>query len=1227
MSHVVPSRSGKPWPWVGLVALILMGGGVAWWLIWPKTPPIDPIGSLHANTRGIGFMEQLEYDKAVEAFAEAVRLNPPWLPARINQGIALLHTNTRENHQTATAIFEDVLREEPTNPYAHFCLGLIFQDSQLDDAAAAHFDSVTHIDPNDATSWYLLGCLRADRTLRRDCLERAIHLDPYLSAAAYALASDLQQDDPRRARAYLAEYGALSHSNWDNPISGSYGQRGRYATVIDPVADAQSAPRIGPIPLFAPDEKFHVRLAAGARWATAADFGQGTVADLRRGLRERMGATMVVLDYNRDGRPDLFLLGAVVEGGKVRDLLLRNDGQGIFTDVTAEAGLVSDQPSLGCCVADFDNDTYPDLFITGAGQQRLYRNAAVDSKDPTRGRHFVDVTAQAGLDQLKTVCLSAAFLDLDQDGDLDLVVAQYAATPEQALAILHSDKPTRGAGLAVYLNVGERPPQDSGEDHPRPLKPCFKPLTEPTALSQNDGPVTGIVMSDLDGDGDLDLLILADRAAPTPILNDRLLRFHRGKLPSTLAPAAAWNGGLVLDVNGDGKFDLFLLPDGQKPILLLNRTAAYQSTAGPVFEKGATDSPPLLQAQAVDLDLDGHTDVVGLSERHKPVLLHNDGHRLVHALEKLGRDADWPNDLVAVAVADFNNDCYPDLLVWSEATGLHLYLNHKNGNHGMFVDLTGYHHWEGTLLPTRCNADAVGAVVRAQVGDQGSWVENTTLSAGLGQSRPTLILGMGAATEPDVIRLRWPDLVWHAEFPFGVPCRIRIGEPIRITDSCPVLFAWDGRRYRFVTDFLGAGSMGESQPDRTCRPPRPEESVKIEADQLVPRNGEYVLKVAQPMDEVVYLDRLQLTVLDHPADVQVYPDERFVSSGPPASQDLLALGQPIEPVSARDHHGRDVTQTLRCWDRLTVDGFARRSWLGYAEEHWVELDFGDRLAKFGPHDPLVLCLAGWTEYPYPESIWAATQAGIRLLPPVLEKCGADGKWQTIVADTGLPAGLPRMMTLDVTGRLAGPACRIRLRTNMTIYWDQIYIAPLRQRTPASAVSRDGNKPGIYRATMFDVSAATLEVCGCAQEYTPDGRRPSIYDHDRHEAVPLTHWSGHLTRLGDVTELLQERDDRFVIFGPGEEVTVRFDARGLPALPAGWRRSFVLRAWGYSKDNGPFTATGGTVEPLPFQGMSRYPYGPEEHYPRDPFHEEYRWRYNTRAVGAARTREQPHEDHR
>src|SRR5262249_25253850 len=212
--------------------------------------------------------------------------------------------------------------------------------------------------------------------------------------------------------------------------------------------------------------------------------------------------------------------------------------------------------------------------------------------------------------------------------------------------------------------------------------------------------------------------------------------------------------------------------------------------------------------------------------------------------------------------------------------------------------------------------------------------------------------------------------------------------------------------------FLGAGSIGEYEPDRGTRKPRPEESVKIEPHQLVPKHGKLRLKVSNPMDEVHFFDRLQLTVVDHPADVKVFPDERFVTLGDQPSQELLAFREEIYPVKATDHRGRDVTAKLRAMDRDTVDGFAKRGWLGYAEEHWVELDFGDRLAKIGPSDRLILCLAGWTDYPYPESIWAATQAGVALQHPVLERKGDDGKWHAVLADAGFAAGLTRMTTED-----------------------------------------------------------------------------------------------------------------------------------------------------------------------------------------------------------------------
>jgi hypothetical protein len=172
-------------------------------------------------------------------------------------------------------------------------------------------------------------------------------------------------------------------------------------------------------------------------------------------------------------------------------------------------------------------------------------------------------------------------------------------------------------------------------------------------------------------------------------------------------------------------------------------------------------------------------------------------------------------------------------------------------------------------------------------------------------------------------------------------------------------------------------------------------------------------------------------------------------------------------------------------------------------------------------------------------------------------------------------------------------------------------------TPYSVLSTQPRTPERMRTTILPVSHATLEERGCMQEFSPDGRQPTLYDYHRLERVPVTRQAGRLTRLGDVTELLQAADDRFVIFGPGDEVNVRFDARALQPLPGGWTRSFVLRTRGYCKGCGPFIVTGDTVGPLPFGAMKGFPYGQEESYPRTPRHLDYLRNYNTRAVGSAR----------
>jgi hypothetical protein len=424
--------------------------------------------------------------------------------------------------------------------------------------------------------------------------------------------------------------------------------------------------------------------------------------------------------------------------------------------------------------------------------------------------------------------------------------------------------------------------------------------------------------------------------------------------------------------------------------------------------------------------------------------------------------------------------------------------------------------------------------------------------------------------------------------------------------TCPILFAWDGRRFQCVSDLLDGGGLGYYLgPGAWCEPDR-DEALAIDGELLKPREGAYRLVIAEPMDEVAYLDQLTLDVVDRPPGVSVAPDERFVVAGRRPTGELFAWKKTIEPVRSTDLEGHDLTDILQARDRRTADGFKRlEGWNGYAEEHGIVLDFGDRLSPFTPADPLILCLAGWVEFPFSQTNYAAATAGIPLRLPVLERQQEDGSWKLIEANPGCPSGLPKLTTLDLTGKLVGPRCVIRLRTNLECYWDQAFVA-VREPGPD------------LRIVSLPVSRAVLGYRGYTMETSPDGRMPMLYDYETVVPMPLARMSGRLTRYGDVAPLLQHDDDQLCLVGPGDEVRVEFDAKAVPSLPSGWSRSYVLRAVGYCKDDDLFTATGDSVEPLPWKGMTAYPFGPEGRRPEDPAYRAYLEEYQTRKAGIAPT---------
>lgn len=1207
-------------------------------------PPENLPAFTKAHLEGLGYMEQFKYPQAIVAFRKAHELAPGLIAGSINLAIATLNdTGTQEEKkknaggevepgkfERAIALLDEVLAREPGNLHAHFCRGIILQYVGQLDAARPDFQFVTEKDPADASAWLYLGITisapstagKSREEARRemgayaaqliDVFTRAVERNPYHVQALYRLqraqilAGQREAYDRTFALWQKLDPSKDSPEHPGDPGGLVYGEMGKYATVIDPFTKAPIAKEKAVPPKFDPPKPLDVALADGERWAKESDFA-GKLAPLGR-ARARFGAAVAAFDADGDGLLDVYLAGAIVGPNGVRDALLLNRGDGRFEDASKRFGLPDGRAGLAVAAGDFDADRRIDLFVTGLDGYRLFRNVG--------GKAFEDATRLLPPMGPPAISPCARWMDLDQDGDLDLFVVNYTAVENAGSAF--TDRPPPGLRNAAYRNDGI-PPASSGprdtwapigtskndeaKDEGLSLRFTAWDAEEALPLLGGPDPHTAVAILDIDDDRDLDLVVAADGRGPRFVLNDRLGRFHDERAASGVD--GPWNvsGLLTADLDRDGKGDLVGTAPSGATVALRNATT-HDAGGRPVlkFEPYPLDARLWRSAALADADLDGALDLLGLPAiGSSPALLFGraEGTRLATSPLALGPDG--MGALQGFTYADLVGDALPDVLMLRDGDGPRLARHLGNGHRWIGLEIGG--RWDVKPKTMRTNVEGLGVHVTVQGDGLYLPYDHTTPEAGPSQSVAPVVLGIGNRDKARLVRLKWPDGVLQCELDEDADKLIALIENNRKEGSCPVLFTWDGRRMVCLGDFLGGGGLGYLVAPGAYGEPDRDEGVAIAADQLRSVDGVYRMAIAEPMSELAYLDRLTLEVVDRPPGVESHPDERFAPGGNRPTGANLAWRVQIEPVSAEDLKGRDVSEALRRVDRRFADDFRRiPAWVGYAEEHGIVLDFGDRLSGLKNADRVALVLTGVTEYPYSQTNYAAATAGVAIRPPVLERQRPDGSWGVIEPDPGYPAGMMRTTTLELTGKLVGPSCKVRLRTNMDIAWDRAFLAPI-----------DAGAP--LRTTTLPVANARLAHRGYLREVSPDGLPPLTYDYDSVDPAPLAPLVGRLTRFGDVAPLLRDDDDRLCILGPGDEVRLEFDSRSVPALPEGWSRSFVLRAVGYCKDADPFTAGSDTVGPLPWKGMpAGYPFGPGGERPIDPLYREYLRTYQTRSVG-------------
>ncbi len=465
----------------------------------------------------------------------------------------------------------------------------------------------------------------------------------------------------------------------------------------------------------------------------------------------------------------------------------------------------------------------------------------------------------------------------------------------------------------------------------------------------------------------------------------------------------------------------------------------------------------------------------------------------------------------------------------------------------------------------RSNASGIGTYAAARAGS--TWIMANTLreDSGPGQSLQPLAIGLGGEPRVDFVAIDWSDGVFQSEIELDAGRLHEITETQRQLSSCPVLFAFDGERFRFVSDILGVGGIGFAVGPGEYGEPRPWERFLFPPGVPRARAGRFPIKIGEPMEEAMYLDAARLVAYDLPPGWSMVLDERFAILGPSPTGEPRFVERSVVPVRAVNERGEVVTDAVDRADLVAAPpGPLDHRFIGrLTGEHVLTLSFDQNLSELGGE--LLLVAEGWIEYPYSQTMFSAWQAGADYRAPSIEAKGADGRWRLVREQFGYPAGMPRTMSVPL-GELPPGTTELRLTTNQEIYWDFLAVAVV-ESCPSA------------KRTELPLRSAELRRTGFPHRPPLPQHRPD-YDYDRRRPLWDTrHQSGFYTRFGDVTPLMEEADQALVIAGPGEEVHLEFGA-ALDPLPAGWSRRFVLEAEGWCKDMDLYTRDGETIEPLP-----------------------------------------------
>ncbi|HEU5250895.1 MAG TPA: VCBS repeat-containing protein, partial [Thermoanaerobaculia bacterium] len=657
----------------------------------------------------------------------------------------------------------------------------------------------------------------------------------------------------------------------------------------------------------------------------------------------------------------------------------------------------------------------------------------------------------------------------------------------------------------------------------------------------------GTVTGDFDRDGDPDLVLL--RAGGGLLLLDNLRGGRFAEKNAGLPRDGIFRSAVAGDFDADGRLDLVWSRD-EGTGMARNRG---DGTFGPASALPAASKPI-----AADFDNDGFLDVLINSAKGPPALFRGDG---------AGGFARWDAGTLPAALdaepIDFDGDGDLDLALVTSDGGAAIFEN-RGGNANGWVNVV----LEG--LPTgsaKVNRAGYGSEVELKA--QELYVYRIA-------NRPVTHMGLGPRRKAEVLRVDWTNGIPQNEL--APRTRALVKEVQQLKGSCPFLYAFDGKRWRFVTDVLGNSPLGLLYDGVHQAPADTREWLFVKGSELAPSRDRLSLELTEELWEAAYVDFVELAALDHPPGIEIVSSSAAMTPPPFPEDRLFTVSRPITP-KAVDEGGRDRTSEIAKSDGVFVGGFAPTRYQGIVASHELVLE----LPRARAAKNVMLYLTGWIFYSDTSIQVSLSQRGspaskLRPAGPVLEVPDGRGGWKVALPAMGFPAGKTKTMPVDLSGVLVRNDPRVRIRTNLAVYWDRI------------AYTVDDPTVDL-RTSRVPLVSAELAFRGFSRRVRESADGPHLFLHDDVDTAP--HWAdmaGLYTRYGDVRELLTGVDDRYVVFQGGDAIRLDYDATSLPPLPAGWERDWLLVLDGWEKDGDKNTIAGQTVEPLPFHGLEDARYG-------------------------------------